>query len=168
MITNHFCSRLKLGAANSREWADAMSAIETRIARNCRAQRIMCSESGDRHHKTVFSQLLMKNSQMKLPVVDTVQAVSQHTSDNSRSTILLQTATVRIETHQQNQIVRCLLDGGSHRSFIKEDSSKALNLPVVGEEKLNLQTFGSVAPKRITCKKVRVCLRNLKTYKQWS
>lgn len=33
----------------------------------------------------------------------------------------------------------------------------------MGEEILNLHTFGSVAPKRITCKKVRVCLRNLKT-----
>ena len=63
----------------------------------------------------------------------------------------------------QSQIAKCLLDGGSQRSFIREDISQALNLPVVGTEIIKLHVFGSVNAKRMIARKVKASLRNLKT-----
>lgn len=37
-----------------------------------------------------------------------------------------------------------------------------LNLPVVGEEKLNLHTFGSLNPKQMKCKRVRVTISDIR------
>lgn len=65
--------------------------------------------------------------------------------------------------HDKIQIAKCLSDGESQRSFIREDISKALNLSVVGTEIIKLHVFGSINAKRITARKVQASLRNLKT-----
>lgn len=77
--------------------------------------------------------------------------------------MLLQTATIWIDAPQQSQLAKCLLDGGSQRSFIREDISRALKLPVVGSEVIKLHVFGSVTHQRVTAKKVKANLCNLKT-----
>lgn len=98
--------------------------------------------------------------------MDTSDAVVFISPGNSEgSTVLLQTATVFIQVPKQSQVARCFLDGGSQHSCIK-DISRTLNLPVVGQEVLNVHMFGSVTPKKIICRKVRVLWRNLKN-SQW-
>lgn len=109
------------------------------------------------------SQHRNKRPQLKTEV-DTAQAqCSVSPSDCNGRAVLLQTATIWVDTPRQSQIARCLLDGGSQRSFIREDISQALNLPVVGTEIIKLHVFGSVNAKRMTVKKVKVSLRDLKT-----
>lgn len=61
-----------------------------------------------------------------------------------------------------SQVAICLLDGGTSRSFIQEDISRALNFPVIGKETLNIFVFGSKTPQRVTCKKVKVHLKNIR------
>jgi len=64
----------------------------------------------------------------------TETVVSVSPSNSEGNTLLLQTATVWIDAPNQSQIAKCLLDGGSQRSFIREDISRALGLPIVGTE----------------------------------
>ncbi|KAI3375601.1 hypothetical protein L3Q82_003921 [Scortum barcoo] len=59
------------------------------------------------------------------------------------------------------KIVRCLLDGGSQRSFIHEDVAKALGLPVIRQETLNLHTFGSTTPATVQRNIVKVWMENV-------
>lgn len=89
--------------------------------------------------------------------IDTDAVVSISPGNSEGSTVTLQTATVFLETPKQSSR-RCLLDGGSQSSFSREHIS--LNLAVVGQEVLNLHTFGSVTPIKITYRRVGVCLRN--------
>lgn len=76
--------------------------------------------------------------------------------------VLLQTATVWIETPAKRQLTRCLLDGGIQRSFVRQDISRALNLPKIGQERLRLHTFGSDEPKLLTCNKMKLKLCNIR------
>lgn len=105
--------------------------------------------------------MLQKTTQIKSPVIDTVQAISQHISD-SKSTVFADCDSMGRDTRTKPdcEVLGSDAYGGSQRSFIREVISKALNLPVVGEEILNLHTFVSATQKRITCS---VCPRNLKT-----
>lgn len=47
------------------------------------------------------------------------------------------------------------------RSFIKEDISRALKLPVIGEETINLHTFGSDKSRQAKYKEVKAKLKNV-------
>lgn len=134
------------------------------VARNCRAQGIECEVCGKRHYKTVCNHQSKRAKYDKIngsPPTDTVVSVFPGNSEGN--TVLLQTATIWIDAPKQSQLAKCLLDGGSQRSFIREDISRALNLPVVGTEIIKLHTFGSVTHKRVTARKVKASLRNLKT-----
>ena len=141
------------------------------VARNCRAQNINCEECGRRHHKTVCyqtaNQYSAENRRSDVQHGSDRQAennipsdaiVASSPSNSEHSTVLLQTATIWIDAPTKSQVARCLLDGGSTRSFIKEDISRALNLPVIGKETLNVYVFGSKMPQRITCRKVKARL----------
>ena len=135
------------------------------IARNCRAQ-VTCENCGRRHFKVVCPQAAFSGdheTHKKADAPDTLVSISPVQSNHNHNTVFLQTAVAWIETPIQDQFVRCLLDGGSQRSFIQEDISRSLKLPVIGEETLNLHTFGSATPKRIKCRKVSVTLELLET-----
>lgn len=125
------------------------------LARNCRAHGIKCENCGQKHYKSVCTNHIRvkanENETNKTPV-DTI--VSAFPSNYEGNTVLLQTATIWTDEPQQSQLAKCLLDGGSQRSFIREDISRALKLPVVGSEIIKLHVFGSVTHKRITAKKV--------------
>lgn len=56
---------------------------------------------------------------------------------NVHNTVLLQTVKAWTEGPAGRKIVRCLLDGGSQRSFIHQGVVKALRLPVVRQETLD-------------------------------
>lgn len=67
---------------------------------------------------------------------------------SDKSAVLLQTATMWVETPTDRVLTKCLMDGGSMRGFIKEDISCAVKLSVIGEETINLYTFGSDKPRQ--------------------
>lgn len=77
---------------------------------------------------------------------------------NTQSTVLLQTVKAWTEAPAGRKIVRCLLDGGSQRSFIYEGVVKALGLPVLGKETLHLHTFGFATPVTVQRNIVKVML----------
>lgn len=93
-------------------------------------------------------------------VPDTIITASP--CNSGKSTVLLQ---IWIETPIERVITKCLMDGGSMRSFIREDVSRALKLPVIGEESMNLYTFGSEKPRQVKYNKVKA---KLKKYQKWA
>ena len=122
-------------------------------------------QCGRRHHKAICNQHSTQTRETTIKTeVDTAQThCSVSPGDCTGKAVLLQTAAIWIDTPRQSQIAKCLLDGGSQQSFIREDISKALNLTVVGTEIIKLHVFGSVNAKRMTAIKVKASLRNLKT-----
>ena len=131
------------------------------IARTCRTQGVTCERCGRRHHKAVCNEKDESTPVTQACNRDSIIAVSP--CNSAKDTVLLQTATVWVETALQSKITRCLLDGGSQRSFIRQDISRALNLPVLGEETINVFTFGTETAKRMTCRRVRAKLRGIRS-----
>lgn len=87
------------------------------IARYCKVQGVWCEKCGKRHHTTICFQ---ERQSKQLPMQQVKDAViTTAPSIMDKGTVLLQTATVLLETPVQSKIVRCLLDGGSQRSFIR-------------------------------------------------
>ncbi|XP_044027348.1 uncharacterized protein LOC122864200 isoform X1 [Siniperca chuatsi] len=80
---------------------------------------------------------------------------------DTQKTVLLQTVKAWILAPKERKITRCLLDGGSQRSFIHRSVVRALGLPVVRQETLNLHVFGSTSPVTEKCNIVRVQLENM-------
>ncbi|KAH7978457.1 hypothetical protein HPB49_005544 [Dermacentor silvarum] len=74
--------------------------------------------------------------------------------------VLLQTARAYAEGQHKSALVRMLLDGGSQRTFIRQEVSRRLNLRVTGEEKLAIYAFGSEKPSEKRCHRVECWLRN--------
>lgn len=67
-----------------------------------------------------------------------------------------------METPVKRQLTHCLLDGGSQRSFVRQDISRALNLPKIGEETVRLHKFSSSEPQLLTCNKVKLRLSTIR------
>ncbi|GFR14008.1 integrase catalytic domain-containing protein [Trichonephila clavata] len=63
--------------------------------------------------------------------------------------------------HISSDKIFCLFDNGSEKSFIKKNVSRRLGLKRVGSERLNIFSFGCKTPKKQTCSKVEVRLRNI-------
>ncbi|GFR11883.1 DUF1758 domain-containing protein [Trichonephila clavata] len=63
--------------------------------------------------------------------------------------------------HISSDKIFCLFDNGSEKSFIKKNVSRRLGLKKVGSERLNIFSFGCKTPKKQTCSKVEVRLRNI-------
>lgn len=75
--------------------------------------------------------------------------------------MLLQTAKAWVAGPLGKKMARCLLDGGSQRSFIHENLVKSLNLPTIRQETLTLHMFGSSVPTMSQCNTVKVILENV-------
>ena len=118
------------------------------IAKFCKVKGVSCPVCGRRHHQSVCEQGEAKtdvDSGSTEAVVSSVSSTAKLKA-NVQNTVLLQTVKAWTEGPGGRKIVRCLLDGGSQRSFIHEGVVKALRLPVVKQETLHLHTFESTAP----------------------
>ncbi|GBL80188.1 hypothetical protein AVEN_29164-1 [Araneus ventricosus] len=82
-------------------------------------------------------------------------------SATTRSDVILQTVYAVGEGKRKNCVLRCLLDGGSQVSFIREDISKKLGLPSKGYSNLNIHTFAEKIGKHWCQRKVELTLRNI-------
>ncbi|XP_077501027.1 uncharacterized protein LOC144111873 [Amblyomma americanum] len=94
------------------------------------------------------------------PLETTVQSSLQMAQTNSTPSVLLQTAQAWAEAKENRALVRILLDGGSQRTFVKEEVSRRLKLRVVGKERLAIHTFGTTKPSIKTCNRVELWLRS--------
>ncbi|CAI5682672.1 unnamed protein product [Oreochromis niloticus] len=134
------------------------------IARFCKIKNVSCEKCGRRHHVAVCSGErvdVQAPSQPEEAVVSSVLPHSARVKPGEQNTVLLQTAKVWIEGPSGRRVARCLLDGGSQRSFIHETLVKSLNLPVIRQETLTLHTFGSSFPTRSQRSIVKVMLQNI-------
>lgn len=129
------------------------------VPKDCRTKGVSCENCNRRHHKALCSYDVGESTN-STQTSDAVISVSP--SESKQETVLLQTATVWIETPAKRQLTRCLLDGGSQRSFVRQDISRALNLHKIGQETLRLHTFGSDELKLLTCNKVKLKLCNIR------
>ncbi|XP_054628394.1 uncharacterized protein LOC129179316 [Dunckerocampus dactyliophorus] len=141
------------------------------IAKFCRSKVMPCSQCGRRHHPTMCDQ----GEQQEAPndAQDTTDAVissvAHHPVKNTtgkENTVFLQTVTVWAAGEKGRRKLRCLMDGGSQRSFILEKQVEALGLPVVRKETLRLHTFGSGSPVTMERNVVKLTLQNIRNQEQ--
>lgn len=133
------------------------------IAKFCRVKGVLCALCGRRHHQSVCDQSEAQpdaDSGSTDAVVSSVSSIVKLKA-NVQNTVLLQTVKAWIEGPAGRKIIRCLLDGGSQRSFIHESVVKVLRLPVVRQETLHLHTFGSTSPITAQRNIVKVSLENV-------
>lgn len=134
-------------------------------SQQCRNWSLRCAKCGRRH----ITPLCDPPAPPAIDKRDTEQqsAVSLHSG--VRNAVLLQTARVWVDGRDRKRLARCLLDGGSQRSFVTEGLSRELKLEVVGEEEVTIYPFGGT--QNVTKKKrrvVRVWLRSQYSRKEHS
>ncbi|KAL0150932.1 hypothetical protein M9458_053851 [Cirrhinus mrigala] len=125
------------------------------IAKFCRIKGIFCSKCGRKHHQSICEEnnkpLDVNKDSAEDNDASTEAVVSSVSSTvkpeaGGQMTVLLQTVKVWLEGPAGRKLVRCLLDGGSQRSFVQKSLVKTLELPVMKKETLNLHTFGAENP----------------------
>ena len=107
------------------------------LARQCRSN-ISCYKCHQKHHISIceHSPKVANESKSEEP--------SSQFFSASKGSTLLQTAQAIISSNSgKSDQIRVLLDSGSQKSFINENLSKTLNLPVVRKEKMILKSFES-------------------------
>lgn len=138
-------------------------------SKECRTARwLKCASCGGKHLTTLCDPNMSgaDNTAKENATVTTVtepKTVLQSSLDarNHGSQVFLQTAKAWAEGQQKRTLVRLLLDGGSQRTFIRSDLSKNLQLKVLGEEELNIFTFGGAEAARHTkSRRVELWLRS--------
>ncbi|GFR16774.1 DUF1758 domain-containing protein [Trichonephila clavata] len=90
-----------------------------------------------------------------------VKPTSSNSVLHNRGGVLLQCVKAEVIGHISSDEIFCLFDNGSEKSFIKKNVSRRLGLKKVGSERLNIFSFGCKTPKKQTCSKVEVRLRNI-------
>ncbi|KAG1927518.1 hypothetical protein F2P79_024188 [Pimephales promelas] len=132
------------------------------IARFCKA-KVSCTVCGGRHHSTVCEKGETTTSDIddKDDVVSSFASHSVKMQSDKQNTVLLQTVRAWAEGPGGRKSIRCLLDGGSQRSFISENTVRALKLPVMKQETFTLHTFESTAPATSRRNTVKVTLQSI-------
>lgn len=142
------------------------------LARDCRSKNVTCTDCGRRHHavscdkgeQQAENEDAVENTSDAL--VSSVIPQAAKMTPEKCETVLLQTVRVSIEGPGGKATVRCLIDGGIQRSFIREKQVKDLNLRILKQETLNLHTFGSKNPVTTKCNVIRLVLENLRNKHQ--
>ncbi|GFR06563.1 DUF1758 domain-containing protein [Trichonephila clavata] len=130
-----------------------------------KCKKEVCSCCKGRHARAICFKLensLKQNSHIDLEKgkVD-VKPTSSNSVLHNRGGVLLQCVKAEVIGHIFSDKIFCLFDNGSEKSFIKKNVSRRLGLKKVGSEKLNIFSFGCKTPKKQTCIKVEVRLRNI-------
>ena len=106
----------------------------------------------------------MTVSNVTTTTTDTSSPVTTTTvanADTTKRIVLLQTARAIAtdETGTKSEKVRLLFDNGSQRSYIMDSLRTKLNLKLLKQEKLNLNTFGNSGFKSQRCDVIKVYLQ---------
>ncbi|KAH3799074.1 hypothetical protein DPMN_152677 [Dreissena polymorpha] len=68
-----------------------------------------------------------------------------HTACHDRTNVLLKTAVAEVLSQSHSSSANILLDERAQRSFITEDPSRVLHLPVTGHDTITLASFGGMS-----------------------
>ncbi|GBM11893.1 hypothetical protein AVEN_209599-1 [Araneus ventricosus] len=130
-----------------------------------KCKKSVCSFCQGRHARAICFKL--ENSKKQNSHLDSgekpidVKTTSSNSVMNNRGGVLLQCVKAEIIGSSSKDKIFCLFDNGSEKSFIKKNVSRRLGLKNLGLERLNIYSFGSKTPKKQTCRKVEVRLRNV-------
>ncbi|XP_064464472.1 uncharacterized protein LOC135375756 [Ornithodoros turicata] len=147
------------------------------ISKDCRVRRVLQCDRCHRRHLTQLCPGVNSSSTEQSP--QSSQSTAQEPSTVHASTgtvvtslssssavlpgaaVLLQTAKVWIEgTDGRRSLARILLDGGSQRSFIRQDVSTKLGCTLLRSEDLHVGALGNTASSCTKYRCVRVLLRS--------
>lgn len=135
-------------------------------AAECRTAKWLTCAKCSARHATALCGLNNRpaqepSSQVAAPPAPAAESSLQVAATVGAVRIMLQTAQVWAEGPHERSKVRLLLDGGSQRTFVKQELSRRLKLRVLGEEKLTIMTFGNERPtEQRKCRRVELWLRN--------
>ncbi|GFV81404.1 DUF1758 domain-containing protein [Trichonephila clavipes] len=132
------------------------------LCKKCKKE--VCSYCKGRHARAICFKLekSKQNSHLDLEEKNVdVKTTSSNSVFHNRGGVLLQC--VKAETIGRSSLnkIFCLFDNGSEKSFIKKNVSRRFGLKILGSERLNIFSFGCKTPKKQTCSKVEVRLRNI-------
>ncbi|KAL0146957.1 hypothetical protein M9458_057896 [Cirrhinus mrigala] len=127
--------------------------------------KMCCNVCGNRHHSAVCERRETCTSDTDDNKDNVVSSFASHSVKiqpaKQNNTVLLQTVRACAEGPAGRRSIRCLLDGGSQRRFISENTVRDLKLPVIKQETVILHTFGSAAPVTAKRNTVKVTLKNV-------
>ncbi|GFU88782.1 integrase catalytic domain-containing protein [Trichonephila clavipes] len=124
----------------------------------------VCSYCKGRHARAICFKLekSKQNSHWDLEEKNVdVKTTSSNSVFHNRGGVLLQCVKAEIIGRSSSDKIFCLFDNGSEKSFIKKNVSRRLGLKILGSERLSIFSFGCKTPKKQTCSKVEVRLRNV-------
>ncbi|GFV65777.1 integrase catalytic domain-containing protein [Trichonephila clavipes] len=129
-----------------------------------KCKKEVCSYCKGRHARAICFKLekSKQNSHLDLEEKNVdVKTTSSNSVFHNRDGVLLQCVKAGIIGRSSSDKIFCLFDNGSEKSFIKKNVSRRLGLKILGSERLNIFSFGCKTPKKQTCSKVEVRLRNI-------
>ncbi|GFX27926.1 integrase catalytic domain-containing protein [Trichonephila clavipes] len=129
-----------------------------------KCKKEVCSYCKGRHARAICFKLekSKQNSHLDLEEKNVdVKTTSSNSVFHNRGGVLLQCVKAEIIGRSSSDKIFCLFDNGSEKSFIKKNVSRRLGLKTLGSERLNIFSFGCKTPKKQTCSKVEVRLRNV-------
>ncbi|XP_064465356.1 uncharacterized protein LOC135376833, partial [Ornithodoros turicata] len=132
-------------------------------SKDCRV-KVECSKCRRRHASSVCDP--SRQPVEKALVSEVVTTTSVSTTNNpqqcERARVMLQTFRAWASSDTECAYLRGIFDGGSRRTFIRDDIARRLKLPVIGQTTLQLNTFaGDASRDNIRkCKVVEVRLRS--------
>ncbi|GFU88217.1 integrase catalytic domain-containing protein [Trichonephila clavipes] len=129
-----------------------------------KCKKEVCSYCKGRHARAICFKLEKSKQNSHLDLEEKNVDVKTTSSDSvfhNRGGVLLQCVKAEIIGRSSSDKIFCLFDNGSEKSFIKKNVSRRLGLKILGSERLNIFSFGCKTPKKQTCSKVEVRLRNV-------
>ena len=123
------------------------------ISRNCDRK---CRNCNGFHHQSICDKEMEREKKQEDKQEESESVTAASTVKRKR--ILLQTArTFAFKDSDENKVpVRILFDSGSQNSYVTNELKDRLNLDSVGQETLNLNTFGNNKFHKQTCSQVKL------------
>lgn len=135
--------------------------LKGHFSKECR-RTVKCGNCNGRHVASVCDPTWRSKGTQRTESVRKLDTSSLHSSNLPilDTEILLQTCRLWIHGSQQRAYVRGIVDGGSQRSFIREDVSRTLGLQELGKTNLQLNIFGQDTSAIKECRLVEVVVRS--------
>ncbi|XP_064488292.1 uncharacterized protein LOC135400377 [Ornithodoros turicata] len=132
-------------------------------SKDCRV-KVECSKCRRRHASSVCdpSRQPVENALVSEVVTTTSVSTTNNPQQCERARVMLQTFRAWASSDSECAYLRGIFDGGSQRTFIRNDIARRLKLPLIGQTTLQLNTFAGDASRDniLKCKVVEVRLRS--------
>ena len=125
----------------------------------CRANQPRCRNCGNRHSWLLCENGVTESGLQSSPAATDATVTAASTSiEKPSQEILMQTARVKAQGEGGGALIRIMLDSGSNQTFIRSDLAKKLGCKELGNQQLNVQTFGGAHAANQPSRKVQVSL----------